>query len=168
MKHTCGVLAPRHANVNCFNAKIQVVFALVCRSCCSLRCWRIYQHSKTESVPRLLPASAQLCFFTLPFVPRRVTPLTCTAGEACSEKTAKGSCFHEGNTLGEAPRGATHQGLVILVPSAGPVLVRGTSGSYSPFCLSLLKCINVKSLFLYKLIFQRKRALPGRKRGGNT
>lgn len=152
MKHTCGDLAPQNTNMNCFNAKIQVVFALVCKS--------IYQHSNTESAPCLLPASAWLCFFALPFVPRQVAPLTCTAGEVCSEKMAKGLCFHEGNTLGEAPRGAAHR----RAGNSGSIRGAGAGvrdfGELLPFLPHSSEMYECKELISVEINISKKKSTP--------
>lgn len=104
--------------------------------------------AKLNLAAPLLPAATCGCFFTLVFVPCKVPLLTCTAQEVYVKKTANSLRFRKGNTPGGTPA----EGLVILVPSA--VLLHGASVTYSPLCIIPLKCKNLNSLFLCKLIFE--------------
>lgn len=174
MKSISGVLAPQCANLHCFKTKVQVVFLLVCKSCSFLCYWTIYQHSKTEFGPSLVTCIHSGLLFHPCFCTPHGSLCSPVQHEKCISRKWPTVCVSIRATpwvrLHALPGETPAEGLVILVPSA--VLVYGTWASYSPLRLILLKCMNLNNLFLYKLMFegsvQGKRALPGKKRGGNT
>lgn len=154
MKNISNVLAPECVQFSCFKTKIQVVFILVCSSCCFLCCRRIYQHSKTEFSCSLVTCSHLWLLFHPCFCPLQ--------GSLCSPVQHKRCMLRKRPTACVSIR-ATPGGR--LAGNSGSVCSAGAwdFGNLLPLCLILLKCKNLNSLFLSKLLFegsvQGKRAL---------